>query len=37
MFEIPAGMPLGYHQFQVRTGDEVSFCPLIVTRTACPR
>ncbi len=36
VFEIPAGMPLGYHQFQVRTGDQVSFCPLIVTPDRLP-
>lgn len=36
MFEIPADLPLGYHQFQVRAEGDVAFCPLIVTPDRLP-
>lgn len=36
-FEIPAGLPLGWHQFQVHTtGAPVQQCPLVVTPDALP-
>lgn len=36
-FGIPSGLPLGYHQFQVRTEDgDTHVCPLIVTPDALP-
>lgn len=36
-FEIPAGLPTGYHQFQARTPDgAVHVCPLVVTPDRLP-
>ncbi|MEI2716223.1 MAG: 4-alpha-glucanotransferase [Candidatus Nanopelagicales bacterium] len=35
-FEIPADLPLGYHQFQVRTEQGIAYCPLIVTPDRLP-
>lgn len=35
-FEIPADLPLGYHQFQVRTRQGIAMCPLIVTPDRLP-